>query len=307
MFRRSISFLALFSCLLLAACGSRAPSPSPSGFKPVKGVSVSGEFGSVPSLKFDGSPSSTLDRTVLSEGSGPAVAEGKLVIVNYLGQLFDGDKVDSSFDSYPLSFTAGSNSVIKGWEKTLLGVKSGSRVLISVPPSEGFGSDAFVSQSQPADQVIVYVIDVIKVLPSDQNGSSQAALTGASFPGVSVSGALGSKAELKVDPSSAYPSKDQVLVLATGTGTPVVDGSVTVQYASSNWSGSLAEDTWSTLGVTSVPVGGTDSVLDQLAGVPVGSRVLVLFAPSADDPDPSSTATAVVMDIIDQAFVRSAK
>jgi FKBP-type peptidyl-prolyl cis-trans isomerase len=67
--------------LVLAGCGS-----DDSGGD----VAVSGEFGDKPELTVPGGePAAELVVTVLSEGDGPEVAAGDLLVVNYLGQTWE--------------------------------------------------------------------------------------------------------------------------------------------------------------------------------------------------------------------------
>ena len=62
-------------------------------------------------------------------------------MVRYLGQTYDGKKpFDESFSSKTLEARqVGVGGYIKGWDKGLVGVKAGSRVMLLVPPSEGYG------------------------------------------------------------------------------------------------------------------------------------------------------------------------
>ena len=52
-----------------------------------------------------------------------------------------GKEFDSSWSrNQPAGFSIGVGEVIPGWDKALVGVKVGSRVLLVVPPADGYGS-----------------------------------------------------------------------------------------------------------------------------------------------------------------------
>src|SRR3990170_2999304 len=60
------------------------------------------------------------------EGEGSEVKNGDTISVHYTGTLVDGTKFDSSLDrNEPFSFTIGEGAVIPGWDKGILGMKTG--------------------------------------------------------------------------------------------------------------------------------------------------------------------------------------
>lgn len=102
------------------------------------------------------------------EGDGPAVEEGDLVIVNYLGQTWGGDKpFDGSYtkDRDPLLVNvAGAEgpgiSVIEGWTDGLVGVPVGSRILLEIPPAKGYGKQGHEPDIK-GDDILYFVMDVL--------------------------------------------------------------------------------------------------------------------------------------------------
>ena len=99
----------------------------------------------------------------LVQGDGPAVAKGQQLVVQYLGALWDGGKTfDSSWTrgGQPISFAIGVGKVIPGWDDALVGVKTGSRVLLVVPSAKGYG-DAGQPPTIPAKATLVFVVDVL--------------------------------------------------------------------------------------------------------------------------------------------------
>ena len=99
----------------------------------MENVNVSGEFGRKPTLEFtDSTPSDELLVEVLHEGDGQVVEPGDTIHCHYLGQVWDGNVFDNSYDrGAPLSFQIGVGMVIRGWDEGLIGQRVGSRVLLS--------------------------------------------------------------------------------------------------------------------------------------------------------------------------------
>jgi len=104
----------------------------------------------------------TLKTAVLVKGHGPKVAAGQTVVVQYtLATWANGGKsLQSTWDSgSPFSTQIGVGSVVKGWDQGLVGQTVGSRVLLVIPPSLGYGSSA--QGSIPANSTLVFVVDIL--------------------------------------------------------------------------------------------------------------------------------------------------
>ena len=80
---------------------------------------VTGEFGRKPTLEFtDPTPSDELLVEVLHEGDGQVVEAGDTIHCHYLGQVWDGNVFDNSYDrGAALSFQIGVGMVIRGWDE----------------------------------------------------------------------------------------------------------------------------------------------------------------------------------------------
>ena len=66
-------------------------------------------------------------------------------MVNYLGQTRTQKKpFDESYTKSPFTAVAGGPdaTVVKGWSQALVGLPVGSRVLVEIPPSLGYGKKA---------------------------------------------------------------------------------------------------------------------------------------------------------------------
>ncbi len=101
--------------------------------------------------------------TVLSRGSGPATRTGRLLVAQYVGAIWDGGRVfDSTWRTgRPKSFTIGDGSVIRGWDRALLGVPVGSRVLMIVPPADGYGAAGHPPSGIRPQDTLVFVVDLL--------------------------------------------------------------------------------------------------------------------------------------------------
>ena len=97
----------------------------------------------------------------LVDGNGPEVKSGQTITVHYTGALWsDGSVFDSSWTrKSPATFGIGTGNVIPGWDKGLVGKKVGSRVLLVVPPTDGYADQA--QAKIPANSTLVFVVDIL--------------------------------------------------------------------------------------------------------------------------------------------------
>jgi peptidylprolyl isomerase len=112
-------------------------------------------------------PPTTLSATTLIEGTGPATLTGDELVVQYVGQIWaTGKEFDSSWSrGIPAGFTIGVGDLIPAWDKDLVGVKVGSRVLLVVPPADGYGSAGQSSAGISATDTLVFVVDILGAFP----------------------------------------------------------------------------------------------------------------------------------------------
>jgi peptidylprolyl isomerase len=107
------------------------------------------------------SPTTPVQRVILKEGTGPAVKASDTVTMNYLGETYQAKSpFDESYSKTPL--TSALSGLIQGWTIGLTGVKVGSRVLLQIPPSYGYGAEGSGS-TIPGTATLWFVIDVLKV------------------------------------------------------------------------------------------------------------------------------------------------
>lgn len=120
-------------------------------------------------LDFEGAPepSGTLQRTTLIEGDGAVTKKGDHVYVNYLGQVYGADEpFDESYSrGTPFDFDLGSGGKpggpIVGWDQMLTGVKVGSRVIIAIPPKQGYGTEGNSGAGIKGTDTIYFVVDLL--------------------------------------------------------------------------------------------------------------------------------------------------
>ena len=117
------------------------------------------------SLDFTGTPepSDRLRIAPLVQGDGATVEKGQTIVVNYLGQVYDGEApFDSSYArGEPTSFQIGTGAVVKGWDQALVGRAVGSRVLLSVPPDLGYGEEGNKDAGIKGTDTLYFVVDIL--------------------------------------------------------------------------------------------------------------------------------------------------
>ena len=99
---------------------------------------------------------------VLREGTGKAVVDPDRVSVSYLGQVWGAPTpFENTFTGRPSLVSIGLGSVVKAWDRGLVGLRAGSRVMLVCPPATAYGATA--QGDIPARSTLVFVIDVLGV------------------------------------------------------------------------------------------------------------------------------------------------
>lgn len=142
--------------------GSHARNAHASGAGALGGVRVSGS--ERPKLSIPSGPAPrAFAAKVVKRGDGPRTEAGQLLVTQHEGAVWGSGKVfDSTWKSgQPKAFTIGEGSVIKGWDRALVGVPTGSRVLMIVPPSSGYGATGHPRFGITGADTLVFVVDVL--------------------------------------------------------------------------------------------------------------------------------------------------
>jgi len=126
-------------------------------------------------------PPKTLTIKTLVQGRGAKLVKGDYVVVQYTGVIWRTGKVfDSSWSrGQPFAFSIGEGQVIKGWDDGLLGRKVGSRVLLVIPPSDGYGSTGNPQAGIKGTDTLVFAVDVLGAYAPARGLPAQPALAGA--------------------------------------------------------------------------------------------------------------------------------
>ena len=132
---------------------------------------VAAAAGAAPTIKMPkANPPKNLTTKVLIKGTGPAVAPGQTVVVQYVGAIWrNGYVFDSSWKrSQPFGFTiaASPSQVIPGWDKGLTGQTVGSRVMLAIPPADGYGKTGSPQAHIKGTDTLVFVVDILGAFSS---------------------------------------------------------------------------------------------------------------------------------------------
>ncbi|MBU4466071.1 MAG: FKBP-type peptidyl-prolyl cis-trans isomerase [Actinobacteria bacterium] len=275
--------VAAVAALLLAGCSSSSSpdaSASPSGSAAdlcasaapagaaSKAVTVSGAEGAPATATFttplDVSSVSSIERSVITEGP-TKLTTGQFV--SYAYSVFNATTGENLAtvgytpgEILPQQVSAASGGQLFGCEG------AGSRITAVAPATE----------STPA---VVYVIDVLSVVPTSAWGTAQPAVAGQPTVALAADGA-----PTITLPGTAAPTSTEVTVLKKGDGATVGSGDkVLVQYTGVKWSdGTVFDSTWQKGGVpTSFTTTGVVAGFQKaLEGQTVGSQVLVTMPPA---------------------------
>ncbi|MFF4789886.1 FKBP-type peptidyl-prolyl cis-trans isomerase [Streptomyces sp. NPDC001276] len=315
--RRSLLLSVPAGLVTLAACGndktdsskaseSASPSPSPSEPSaapspkivsgPLPAITAGTKFGEKPTVaKGSGDPSKDIAVKTVIAGGGRTVAENDYVQAHYLGQIWNSAKLfDNSYDrKAPLVIQLAQGTIIDGWRYALAGKKVGSRVLFSVPPTWGYGTQGNAQAGIKGTDTLVFVVDIQDTFNSKSSAKGKTvAQDNADLPkvGTNTDGAAPSVTV----PKTAAPKKLVADYVIEGDG-PVVkpQNTVLVQYKGVLWDGGKEFDsTYQRDALTSFPLQQVvKGWADGLAGKKVGSRVLIVVPPAlgyGETPPPNS-------------------
>ena len=275
--------LVMLAALLIAAvavpgCGSgSSPGPVPG---------VTGTFGTDPVITIpNGTPSRQMIVKTVIPGRGPVIGSGDYVLFNVEGKVWAGDRevVDSYTDRQPQGLPLRSRSTLPAW-RDLAGQRVGSRVLMVVPPRDGFGRRGDPQANIMNTDTLVFVFDLLGATgeKAHATGTVVPYHPGPALPRV----AWGPRGAVITPPATARPPRTLVRrVLVRGHGRPVRNGqTVVVQYTGVVWrTGKVFDSSWAR-GFPESFLLGSGQVIpgweSGLGGLPVGSRVLLILPPS---------------------------
>jgi peptidylprolyl isomerase len=245
-------------------------------------------------------------KKVLDAGSGPVVKSGQRVSVDYLGvNGQDGKEFDSSYGKGIASFVMDANQVLKGFHDGLVGQNVGSRVLLAIPPEDGYGVQGVPSAGIGPTDTLVFVVTIKDAKQVLVRAQGTAVAPKAGLPTVKLD-AKG-KPTITV-PSGAAPAALVVQPLITGTGPKVLKGqAITVNYTGVLWPGGKQFDSsWDKTPANFViGAGRVITGWDQgLVGQNVGSQILLVVPPdkgygAAGNPQGGIKGTDTLVFVVD--------
>jgi peptidylprolyl isomerase len=154
-----------------------APTASASGQKVSSGggslpLVKAGATGTAPTVTIPkSSPPGKEVTKILIKGSGPKATNGQTIVAQYVAvnyrtkQVFNSTWPSGTTGGTPFSFALGGNGVIPGF-KSLAGVPVGSRVMLVIPPAEGYGKAGQAQAGIKGTDTLVFVIDVLAAIPA---------------------------------------------------------------------------------------------------------------------------------------------
>lgn len=297
-----------------AASGSPAASGSGASASTTDvGIKVTGGFGVKPTLTIPSKAApTTLVKQVLTEGTGATVAKGDTLVANYVGQTWapkngKPNVFDSSFDrGKAAAFVIGVGSVIPGWDKTLVGQKLGTRLVMALPPAEGYGSQGQSSAGISGTDTLVFVVDLLKTYKPDASapGTVVSNLPASGLP--KITNVPGKAPTILSTAGVKAPSKPVSTLLVKGSGDKIdAAKTLVVQVVETDIkTGKQTQSSWGRAPQT-VAAQNVLTVANKLTGQNVGSRALVLVpataataATASQAARPPSPAQILIADVV---------
>ncbi|HLV76043.1 peptidylprolyl isomerase [Actinomadura hallensis] len=269
--------------------------------RPPPEIEVSGKFAAKPTVEIPKklAPEGKRKVTTLIKGDGPEIKKGDTLYAQYVFYQWskDRDEEDRSVKSKSKELASSyerdaqgqsqplvvGESGIKGFDEGMIGQTGGSRVLLQIPPSEGFGDDGAQLGLTKSDWV-VFVVDVQAVVHEKQGPEgTEKKLDDKSLPKVEDKG--DGKAPKVTIPDRDAPDKLRVETLVEGNGPALEKGDDAVlNYQGTLWdTGKEFDSSWKSGTPAKFPIGTGQTVpgFDKgLTGAKVGSRLLLVLPPS---------------------------
>ncbi|MBN1527683.1 MAG: FKBP-type peptidyl-prolyl cis-trans isomerase [Thermoleophilaceae bacterium] len=110
-----------------------------------------------------GSPPDKLQVEDIVKGKGPAAKNGDTVTLDYVGTAFStGEEFGSSWEGQALPpFVLGTGSVIKGWDRGIVGMRVGGRRKLVIPPEQAYGTQG--QGPIGPNETLVFVVDLTRI------------------------------------------------------------------------------------------------------------------------------------------------
>jgi FKBP-type peptidyl-prolyl cis-trans isomerase len=115
-------------------------------------------------------PPKTLQVKTLIKGTGAVLKKGDNVAAQFNGYIWrTGQSFQSSWTTTatngPYNFYVGEGQVLPGWDTGLIGQTVGSRVLLVLPPAEGYASTGAPQAGIKATDTLAFSVDILAAVP----------------------------------------------------------------------------------------------------------------------------------------------
>jgi len=310
---------------------SATPTPlgPPTPLADINAITATGDFGKQPTVSapYPFSVDKT-DARALIVGTGPDVVADSIIELHYIGiDAATGVTFDSSFDRGTMLLTGQDGTfysnasgqpspMITGFSKSLMGQKSGSRVLMVITSADGYDPDGNSGAGINPGDTLIFVVDILASSVDAPTGTHLA--DGNQWVSVTDNGG---KPTAQVIAGMAAPSDLQTTVLTQGTGRPVsADDAVYVNFLIQDYAtGKTIENSYTGEGVATSDASssGVSPQIDLLSnlipgwrqallGKPIGSRVLIIVPGNLAYPQGNATPTiapnATLVCVVDVLF-----
>lgn len=105
-----------------------------------------------------------IQRLIVAAGEGNTIQNQSKVRVHFIGMKSNGDVFRNTYlDKIPREFVQGERGMIQGWQDGVEEMQSGGRYLLFVPYAAGYGKAGNELLKIPAEQDLVFYIEVLKV------------------------------------------------------------------------------------------------------------------------------------------------
>lgn len=288
--RRSLTLLRVSIIVVFAVFAgcSASGSPDPRPGASIYGVDVAGDWGSKPIVRIAAPLKvSTTTSQVAIVGTGAPIQVDQLFVLQLtIYNARTGAEVASTLDEgeVPLVAKSSDDTLFPELVSALAGIPQGSRVVLALTASDGYGSGGVPPTGLEPDDPTVVVADVLAVPPTSSVTAAQGRQVTHANSTPKVRLLAGDPVAVTFPDGASAPSAVTVVKLIEGSGEPVRDRSlVTMNFLGQDWgSATPFVDTYFKEPVV-MPVGAEGSMpaWDQaLVGLNAGSRIMVI------DPNP---------------------
>lgn len=305
--RLPAALLPLVLATTLVACGSDSSDSGASSSDTVHGISITGDLGKAPEVKWDGKLDvDKTETTVVTEGDGKKIEDGDQVQVNlWIGNGFTQEQSYSSYDEGGQEETVTANDQLAPvFKDAVLGQTIGSRVAVTATGADAFGDAGNTSIGIAPTDTVLIVVDLMEEFtppaPKDVPSSQ--------MPGIVEKDGKPVALDFKGVSKPAAEGGDLLrTVIKKGTGATLTkDMTLTANYLGMVYGAKKPFDESYSKDPLVQPLSGlVPGWIYGLEGLKVGSRVLLQVPPDlgygaqANGDIPANSTLYFVLDIVD--------